>query len=287
MSVPYTVGAVGVYDKSRQAATADKWFVIANVILNGNGQRYVKYDTDVYASKEDAEKVALVMALRNAGKDETSHPNEFNAASLVNKIGTSNGMTKTQISAACRGAGSLTEAFKIPAAVTPTGLSTALIGKEMLNFFGEENMVAKGIIKIGTKPGYYVVEWTEGGTTKSVERTEVYLQSHISKQRSVTFAPAAAAAWTIDAAPIASDIRGVLKLLDRSTRLADDGIDGDELIITLKAMGKDLHPVQKDGSRDGFYLATFEGMIDTLTRRISSTFPMAVGRRLRPPLDGS
>ena len=47
------------------------------------------------------------------------------------------------------------------------------IGKEMLNFFGEENMVAKGIIKIGTKPGYYVVEWTEGGTTKSVERTEV------------------------------------------------------------------------------------------------------------------
>ena len=139
---------------SRQAATADKWFVIANVILNGNGQRYVKYDTDVYASKEDAEKVALVMALRNAGKDETSHPNEFSAASLVNKIGTSNGMTKTQIVAACRGAGSLTEAFKIPAAVTPTGLSTALIGKEMLNFFGEENMVAKGIIKIGTKPGY-------------------------------------------------------------------------------------------------------------------------------------
>ena len=82
------------------------------------------------------------MALRNAGKDETSHPNEFSAASLVNKIGTSNGMTKTQIVAACRGAGSLTEAFKIPAAVTPTGLSTALIGKEMLNFFGEENMVA-------------------------------------------------------------------------------------------------------------------------------------------------
>ena len=139
----------------------------------------------------------------------------------------------------------------------------------------------------GTKPGYYVVEWTEGSTTKSVERTEVYLQSHIQKQRSVTFAPAAAAAWTIDAGPIASDIRGVLKLLDRSKRLADDGIDGDELIITLKAMGKDLHPVQKDGSRDGFYLATFEGMIDTLTRRISSTFPMAVGRRLRPPLDGS
>ena len=86
------MGAVGVYDKSRVPATADKWFVIANVILNGNGQRYVKYDTDVYASKEDAEKVALVMALRNAGKDETSHPNEFSAASLVNnKIGTSNG----------------------------------------------------------------------------------------------------------------------------------------------------------------------------------------------------
>ena len=39
--------------------------------------------------------------------------------------------------------------------------------------------------------------------------------------------------WTIDAGPIASDIRGVLKLLDRSKRLADDGIDGDELIITL------------------------------------------------------
>ena len=74
------MGAVGVYDKSRQAATAGKWFVIANVILNGNGQRHVKYDTDVYASKEDAEKVALVMALRNAGKDETSHPNEFGAA---------------------------------------------------------------------------------------------------------------------------------------------------------------------------------------------------------------
>ena len=97
MTENYKVGAVGVYDKSRVPATADKWFVIANVILNGNGQRYVKYDTDVYASKEDAEKVALVMALRNAGKDETSHPNEFSAASLVNKIGTSNGMTKTQI----------------------------------------------------------------------------------------------------------------------------------------------------------------------------------------------
>ena len=83
MSVPYTVGAVGVYDKSRQAATADKWFIIVDV-ENGNGQRHVKYDTDVFASKEDAEKVALVMALRNAGKDETSHPNEFSAASLVN-----------------------------------------------------------------------------------------------------------------------------------------------------------------------------------------------------------
>ena len=98
MTENYKVGAVGVYDKSRVAAIADKWFVIANVTMNGN--RYVKYDTDVYASKEDAEKVALVMALRNAGKDETSHPNEFGAASLVNKIGTSNGMTKTQIVAA-------------------------------------------------------------------------------------------------------------------------------------------------------------------------------------------
>ena len=79
------------------------------------------------------------MALRNAGKDETSHPNEFSAASLVNKIGTSNGMTKTQIVAACRGASNLTEAFKIPAAIAPTGLSTALVGKEILNFFGEED----------------------------------------------------------------------------------------------------------------------------------------------------
>ena len=43
---------------------------------------------------QSPEKVALVMALRNAGKDETSHPNEFNAASLVNKIGTSNGIAK-------------------------------------------------------------------------------------------------------------------------------------------------------------------------------------------------
>ena len=79
MTENYKVGAVGVYDKSRQPATAGKWFVIANVILNGNGQRYVKSDTDVYASKEDAEKVALVMALRNAGtrtSHETSHPNE-------------------------------------------------------------------------------------------------------------------------------------------------------------------------------------------------------------------
>ena len=58
----------------------------------------------------------------------------------------------------------------------------------------------------------------------------------------------------------------MLKLLDRSKRLADDGIDGDELIITLKAMGKDLSPGHKDGSRDGFYLATFEGMIDTLKK---------------------
>ena len=49
------MGAVGVYDKSRQAATADRWFIIVNVTQNGNGQRYVKYDTDVFASKEDAE----------------------------------------------------------------------------------------------------------------------------------------------------------------------------------------------------------------------------------------
>ena len=66
------MGAVGVYDKSRVPATADKWFVIANVILNGNGQRYVKYDTDVYASKEDAEKVALArhgLAQRRQGRD--------------------------------------------------------------------------------------------------------------------------------------------------------------------------------------------------------------------------
>ena len=94
MTENYKVGAVGVYDKSRQAATADRWFIIVNAKQNRNDQRYIKYDTDVFASKEDAEKVALVMALRNAGKDETSHPNEFSAASLVNKIGTSNGMTK-------------------------------------------------------------------------------------------------------------------------------------------------------------------------------------------------
>ena len=36
MTENYKVGAVGVYDKSRVPATADKWFVIANVILNGN-----------------------------------------------------------------------------------------------------------------------------------------------------------------------------------------------------------------------------------------------------------
>ena len=52
MTGNYKVGAVGVYDKSRVPATADKWFVIANVILNGNGQRYVKYDTDVRTTRE-------------------------------------------------------------------------------------------------------------------------------------------------------------------------------------------------------------------------------------------
>ena len=110
MSVPYKVGAVGVYDKSsegsRDRPTALRpqeggLLSSTNAKQNGNDQRHIKYDTDVFASKEDA-KVALVIALRNAGKDETSHPNAFHAASLVNKIGTSNGMTKTQTVAACR-----------------------------------------------------------------------------------------------------------------------------------------------------------------------------------------
>ena len=69
MTENYKVGAVGVYDKSRVAATADKWFVIANVILNGN--RYVKYDTDVYASKDGRRegRARHGLAQRRQGRD--------------------------------------------------------------------------------------------------------------------------------------------------------------------------------------------------------------------------